>query len=187
MKEQTQRLFHCMLNNSQVPWDIVHALVLRASNPQAYSRGNHNRIVSTACALIRKYYINKGGEVEMILNLENKDRSYLFGRLLAVLEKAERSTYSHGEDREPNAIRLQSAFVNHPLATWKILENQLNPYFQRMSAGSRVYYKNLISEITVKLAEQDSEQLNRSLSEMYLIGYYLQRATLYSSTDNVKS
>lgn len=114
----------------------------------------------------------------MTLNLENKDRSYLFGRLLAVLEKAERSTYARDEDREPNAIRLQSAYVNHPLSTWQILENQLNPYFQRMRAGSRAFYKNIISEITEKLAEQDVEQLNRSLSEMYLIGYYLQRAYL---------
>lgn len=114
----------------------------------------------------------------MTLNLENKDRSYLFGRLLAVLEKAERSTFARDEDREPNAIRLQSAYVNHPLSTWQILETQLNPYFQRMRAGSRAFYKNIISEIAEKLAEQDEEQLNRSLSEMYLIGYYLQRAYL---------
>lgn len=113
----------------------------------------------------------------MTLNYESRDRSYLFGRLLAVMEKAERSTYKE-EDREPNAIRLQSAFVNHPLSTWKILETQLNPYFQRMKPGSRIFYKNLISEIAEKLAEQEPEQMNRGLSEMYLIGYYLQRANL---------
>lgn len=178
MKEQSQRILHCILDKAPIPWDIVHALVNRASNPQAYSRGNHDRILSTACAMIRKYHMNKGGTIEMTLNLENNDRSYLFGRLLAVLEKAERSTFSRDEDREPNAIRLQSAFVNHPLSTWQILENQLNPYFQRMRAGSRAFYKNIISEIAEKLAEQDEEQLNRSLSEMYLIGYYLQRAYL---------
>lgn len=178
MKEQSQRIFHCILDNAPVPWDIVHSLVNQASNPQAYSRRNHDKILSTACAMIRKYHINKGGTIEMTLNLENKDRSYLFGRLLAVLEKAERSTFSRDEDREPNAIRLQSAYVNHPLSTWQILESQLNPYFQRMRAGSRTFYKNIISEITEKLAEEDQEQLNRSLSEMYLIGYYLQRAYL---------
>ena len=187
MKEQTQRILHCILDSAPLPWDIVHALVIRASNPQAYSRGNHDRILATACAMIKTYYNHKGGNIEMTLNNENKDRSYLFGRLLAVLEKAERSTYSRDENREPNAIRLQSAFVNHPLSTWKILENQLNPYFQRMHAGSRVFYKNLISEIAEKLAEQDPEQMNRGLSEMYLIGYYLQRANLNrkeASSDN---
>lgn len=178
MKEQSQRIYHCILDNAPVPWDIVHALVIRASNPQAYTRRNQDRILSTACAMIRKYHTDKGGNIDMTLNNENKDRSYLFGRLLAVLEKAERTTYSRDEDREPNAIRLQSAFVNHPLGTWQILENQLNPYFQRMRAGSRFFYKNLISEITEKLADQDPEQLNRPLSEMYLIGYYLQRSYL---------
>ena len=177
MKEQTQRILHCILDDAPVPWDIVHALVNRASNPQAFTRGNHERILSTACALIKKYYTNKGGKIEMTLNYESRDRSYLFGRLLAVMEKAERSTYKE-EDREPNAIRLQSAFVNHPLSTWKILETQLNPYFQRMKPGSRIFYKNLISEIAEKLAEQEPEQMNRGLSEMYLIGYYLQRANL---------
>ena len=106
MKEQSQRILHCMLDSKPIPWDIVHALTIRASNPQAYSRGNHERILSTACAMIFKFHQSKGGKIKMTLDYENKDRSYLFGRLLAVIEKAERSTFSRDEDREPNAIRL---------------------------------------------------------------------------------
>lgn len=112
----------------------------------------------------------------MALDYENTDRSYLFGRLLAVLEKAERSAFTSGETREPNAIRLQSAFVNHPMSTWQTLEIALNPYFQRMNPGSRTYYKNLISEITEKMVGSEPDVLNRPLEELYLIGYYLQRS-----------
>ena len=43
----------------------------------------------------------------MALEPEKQDRSYQYGRLLAVLEKAERDTYSSDETREPNAIRMQ--------------------------------------------------------------------------------
>lgn len=180
MKEQYQRILHCMLDGQRLPWDIVHAAVRHASMPQAYSHGNHQRVLSTACALIAKYYHDRGEgvKVKMTLDYENTDRSYLFGRLLAVLEKAERSTYTAGETREPNAVRLQSAYVNHPMSTWYTLEIALNPYFQRMLPGSRKYYKNIIAEILGKMDDLQQDALNRPLEELYLIGYYLQRAEL---------
>lgn len=180
MKEQYQRILYCMLDQKPLPRDIMHAAVLRASTPLAYSYGNRERILSTACALIAKYHHNKakGVSINMALDYENKDRSYLFGRLLAVLERAERSSFTDGETREPNAIRLQSAYVNHPMSTWKILEDKLNPYFQRMNPGSRIYYKDIISEITEKIVASSPDMLGRPLEELYLIGYYLQRAEL---------
>lgn len=183
MKEQSQRILHCMLDRQPLPRDIIHAAVQRASMPQAYSYGNHERILSTACALISKYYNEKakGVRINMILDYEDTDRSYLFGRLLAVLEKAERSTFTGGETREPNAIRLQSAYVNHPMSAWKILEDKLNPYFQRMKPGSRKYYKDIISEVTEKIVTSNLGMLNHPLEERYLIGYYLQRAELNKS------
>lgn len=183
LKEQVQRLVKCMLDRQPVPRDIVHALTVRASTPLAYSRSNRERVLSTACAVISKYYrdrgmTEKGEEEDMKLDLENRDRSYLFGRLLAVMEKVERSTYDKEESREPNAIRLQSVYVNHPFQVWKILEDSLNPYFQRLRPGSRKYYKDLISEIAGMFREEDLPILNQSLKETYLLGYYLQRMEL---------
>lgn len=183
LKEHTQRLVKCMLEKQQIPYDIVHALVIRASTPMAYSRGNRERILSTACALVSKYYIEKkteglGEEEKMKLDVKNQDRSYLFGRLLAVCEKIEKRTYDRGEMRDSNAIRLQSAYVNHPMQTWKILEGMLNPYFRKLTPGSREYYKDLISGIVSSFKEEDAMTLNQELKETYLLGYYLQRAEL---------
>lgn len=188
MKEQTQRLVKCMLEKQPVPFNLVQALTLRASTPMAYSRGNRERVLSTACAVISKYYFEKnrqekGAQNDMKLDLNNHDRSYLFGRLLAVCEKVERSTYQQGESREPNAIRLQSAYVNHPLQTWKTLDGLLNPYFQKLRPGSREYYRRLISEIIVSLQDSDQSMLNQGLKETYLLGYYLQRDTLNKKTE----
>ena len=114
----------------------------------------------------------------MKLNPENHDRSYLFGRLLAVFESLERSTYDRGEAREPNAIRLQSMYVNHPMRTWKTLNNLLRPYFQKLNPGSREYYLKLIPEITDAFREEDEKNMNMELKGTYLLGYYLQRAEL---------
>lgn len=130
--------------------------------------------------------MDKGENDEMKLDLENHDRSYLFGRLLAVLEKVERATYDRGESREPNAIRLQSVYVNHPFKTWMILENVLKPYYQKLKPGRREYYKNIISEITGLFEVEDQYALNQGLKETYLLGYYLQRAELNKKKDDQK-
>ena len=115
----------------------------------------------------------------MSLDVNNTDRSYLFGRLLALAEKIEKSTYSGAEmGRETNAIRLQSAFVQHPMHIWAIIEGQLNPYYAKLEAGLREYYKNIVTEIMVKVEEEDYSSLNKGLDDIYLMGYYLQRKEL---------
>ncbi len=188
LKEQVQRLLKCMLEGQPFPTDIMQALVIRASTPLAYSNGNREKVLSTACAVISKYYSDrkwKGDWEDMKLDLENRDRSYLFGRLLAIYEKVERATYED-ETRDPNAIRLQSAYVNHPMQTWKILNDLLTPYFQKLKPGSREHYRRLISEITEQILEEDERKLNQRLKETYLLGYYLQRAELYKKKTSQK-
>lgn len=185
LKEQIQRLIYCMLDGHMIPRDMVHSLTVKASNPMAYSRGNHERLLSVACAMIAKRYcdenILKGGAGIMELDLKNKDRSYLFGRLLAVFEKVERSAMDRDENREPNAIRLQAAYVNHPFTVWRNLDTILIPYFNKLAKGSRIYYKDLIGEITSEFKDEDVLNLNRKLDETYLLGYYLQRKELNKS------
>jgi CRISPR-associated protein Csd1 len=123
--------------------------------------------------LIKYYYdhgiLMKGEKNYMKLDIENRERSYLFGRLLAVFEKVERSTYDKEEGRDTNAIRLWAAYVNHPMQTWKILEDALNPYFQKLRPGSREYYRRIISDITEMLLDEDTKVLNQGLKENYLL------------------
>ncbi len=191
LKEQTQRLVKCMIEKQPMPFDIVHALTARASTRTAYSRGNWERVLSTACAVINKYYCEKnskekGEKYIMELNQENTDRSYLFGRLLAVCENVERAAYDRGEEREPNAVRLQSVYVSRPMKTFKVLHEALNPYFQKLNPGLRKYYKNLIGDILSLFRDEDEKKLNLELGEIYLLGYYLQRADLYKKKNNEK-
>ena len=116
----------------------------------------------------------------MVLDTNNQDRSYLFGRMLAVMEYAERSTYKDGEDREPNAVRMQSVFSQRPMYAANILENKLKPYIQRLSPGKKILCSNLMGEIYSLFRPEDADKLNRPLEDTYLLGYYLQRNELYS-------
>lgn len=188
LREHVQQLLHCLVDGTSVPQNIVRALTVRASMPLAYSPGNREILLTTTCALVRKYRSErKKEEWSLSLNTSNTDRSYLFGRLLAVAERAEQSTYDREEGREPNAIRMQAVFSQRPLYAWRIISEQLNPYFAKMAPGLRAYYKNLISEITDLLPEQDDPNLGKRLEDTYLLGYYHQRYALTHKKETLKT
>lgn len=182
-REQIQLLLNCLLEKAPIPYNLVQALRHRASQPLAYhSIKNRDQVLFTACSVIRKYYNDRNGrEVwTMTLDTENTDRSYLFGRLLALMEAAERSTYDRDEGREPNAIRLQSIYCERPLHTANIIHKSLEPYFRRMKPGTRRYYRDRIGEIFALLQEGDAGKLDLRLDDTYLLGYYLQRNAIYT-------
>ncbi len=181
LKEHVQRLLRCIVDRAPISLDVVRALAQRASLPLAYTPENRNQVLFTACAVIRKYRNDIANKEEWTMQLDPQkpDRSYQFGRLLAVLEKVERDTYDREEKREPNAIRLQSVYCERPLNTAYIINDRLAPYFARHNPGLRNYYKNLIGEIFEQLSAWNEGELNRSLEDTYLLGYYLQRADLY--------
>ncbi len=185
MKEQFQNMFHCMIYSKPVSFDLVRRLLHRASEPQKYSKWYmYEKVLSVACSIIRKYYLDKGEEADMglELNKSSDNRSYNMGRLLAVLEKVELETYRKKSDsskssdgRVPNAIRLQTAYMNHPWTTYMTLDEKLVPYFQSLNSYDYKEYKNLIGSIIALMPTEDLDELNRPLEASYLLGYYMQR------------
>lgn len=181
LSQEMQRLVACRVDRAFVGLDIVKSLTQRASRPQAYDQYVWEDILFTACAVIRKYRMDRFKEEwSMALEPGKMDRSYQFGRLLAVMEKVERDTYGSGENREPNAIRLQSVFCQRPMQTAANLEKQLErAYFPRLKPGSRIWYKNLMGQIMEMISACPNEDWDKPLDGTYLLGYYLQRAALY--------
>lgn len=182
LRQYIQQLLSCLLDRAAIPYSIVQALRNRASQPQSYNDKNREQVLFSACSVIRKFYNDREGREVWIMTLDTKntDRSYLFGRLLAVMEAAERSTYDRDEAREPNAIRMQSVYCERPFHTANLIVQSLNPYIQRMNPGFRKYYRDLIGSIFALLPETDMKQLNTRLDDTYLLGYFLQRNELYT-------
>lgn len=176
-----QRLLSCRIDSAAFPADLMRALATKAGNLQIYSPSNRRKLLFTTCAAIRKYHIDHNKEeIALALEPERKDRSYQWGRLLAVMEKAERDAYDKSESRETNAIRMQSVFVQRPGYAAKIIIDRLkNAYFPRLPVGTRIRYDRLIGEIMEQLSLFPQEDYNKPLTEMYLPGYYLQKNALY--------
>ena len=199
LKQQMQRLVACRINRAPFPPDVERALVERASNLQLFPEMIEERsgkakekirkypradLLFTACAAIRKYhYDHLKEEWDMALDKNYSDPSYLFGRLLAIAEAVENSTYTDENRRETNAMRMQKAFALRPMSTWRFLEEKLESYYKQLKPGLRQYYRKLTQEVVDKLPASDGN-LNQKLKDIYLLGYYHQRAYRTEKSDH---
>ena len=185
-KSVVQRLTECMVYKARVPSDIVMSLVKNASEPQRYNPGNQYKILRAACMLLRKQLNDQADKEEWTLALDPKkqDRSYQFGRLLAVYEQVEQAANrkKNVPDRPTNAAKYRSMYRVRPMDTVARLEDKLNPYFSQLDPGLRTYFKRLIGEIMDMLSTCGEGELERPLEDTYVMGYYLQR---YSNRDKM--
>lgn len=183
LRQQIQRLVACRVDRGKMPSDIARAVTARAANLQIMDFALREKVLFTACAVLRKYHYDRNQEEwEMALEQEKKDISYQYGRLLAVLEKIERDTYEKEEARETNAIRMQSVFTRRPQYASRIIWEQLKKaYYPRIKPSGRAYYDRLIGQILDQISQFPESQQNAALKDTYLFGYYLQRNALYAS------
>lgn len=87
--------------------------------------------------------------------------------------------------RETNAIRLQQRFVQKPLETSEQIVRKLKQaYYRKLKKSAIAYYEKLIEEILCVISECEELELEKSLDEMYLIGYYLQKQDFYKKTND---
>jgi len=182
-----------------IPLNLVDAAFHKAVNPLSYkdkrNRWNERtwkRAVGITCALSRKYYFDKGDEHPMELDENDRDRSYLYGRLLAVADKLEEEAQKQVESsRITNAMRYMQRFQQRPADTWKMLRSErLGPYYKKLPPDRRNWYSWQITQLENKFIPGEIE-LAVPLGVRFLEGYSNQKAyrpakpkTDVSNTDN---
>ncbi len=180
IKGTMERMIPCIVDRRAVPRDIVRSAFHRASNPVSMERWDWEKTLSIACALIRKMLLEKGEEWNVPLNTESRDRSYLFGRLLAVADVLERGALGKDETRSTNAIRYMNSYAQNPGRTWKTIQASLQPYQAKLGTKA-TYLSRMIDEIADQFEEGDFNNL--PLTEQYLLGFYSQRRELYKKKE----
>lgn len=187
------RLVPCVVEGRSVPSNLVRTLFHRVTNRVAFGDEiEHRAACSVACSMIRKYFNDrlascpgKGKEeIEVSLQPDYNDRSYQFGRLLAYAEKLEEYVlYKEGTKRLTNAEKLMNQFVKCPLKTWNNIFLRLQPYRNKMkgkldSGGFENILSSEMDEILSRLtdgAKNISKELNKPLTELFVIGYSAQK------------
>ena len=174
-----KRLIPCIWDAQKVPYDFVNRAVAKASMPLSYKdRKNWERVLTLACSLVKKYRKDNGYKEEwnVAVDHECKERDYLYGRLLAVADRIEYRTYEKQQDdsRVTNAKRYMNAFSQRPYETWKVIEENIQPYLNKLlMIQEKRYYENLLNTIC-SLFTVENYSDNTKLSGLYLLGYHCQ-------------
>jgi CRISPR-associated protein Csd1 len=184
-KAARERLLCCIFDGERIPRDYVLSAIHRASNPLA-NESAFEQILSTTCALVRKFYKQQKEEYQMALDKNIKSRDYLYGRLLGAADKLEDYVnYKNDNDRTTNAIRYMSAFSQHPYKTWKIIYDRLNPYIQTFQGHSNVSLDE-IEEISSLFDTSDYEN-DSPLNGTYLLSYFCERQEIDKLVTELKN
>lgn len=174
--EVAKRLIPCIWNGSKVPVDYVNRAVQKASTPLAYKeRKNWERVLTLACSFVKKNRKEKYKEEwNVALDKKETDRNYLYGRLLAVADRIEYLTYDEKDNgRITNAKRYMNTFSQRPYETWKMIEENIQPYLNKLDIVKRKFYENLLHEID-ELFDKSTFTDNSRLEGLYLLGFHNQ-------------
>lgn len=186
-KNTVSELISIILGSQIVPRSIITPLYNKAIRPLSFDPNDPETkflgwkpTVRLTSKLLRTRYENEG--IKPMLNDEINDRSYLYGRLLAIADVLEGDALKNKDvDRPTNAQRYMSAFAQRPADTWKTIYINAQPYFKQSKGNKRAQI--LINHIFNKLQvdEKNIDRLNEPLDGKFLIGYSQQKVDWFSS------
>lgn len=130
-----------------------------------------------------KYERQKIASEEISLNKDLTNRSYLYGRLLAVADIVElQEQRIHQIERPTNAMRYLSAFSQSPTNTWPTIWKNVEKYVKSMDNYSQA--KDLLTKIIYQLKEIPNfeNQREQPLDGMFLLGFSQQKFAWYNRT-----
>lgn len=185
LKNQYQNIVTALVEGRAVPRNFEKALAVNIRHRQNYDK-TWMEVLFCALAVLK----DKGGIKDAMLNRENTDRSYLFGRLLASFEYLEESTFGEKDGRSTNAEKMWTSYTNKPATMMLRLRNLMKPYERKLERSDkplkRAAFFNATREIheaTNMLHESydmDSVEVNRPLDYGFIFGYEAQRQAFYS-------
>lgn len=189
-KHALSRLLPCILYNLPIPPDLEKQCVIQASKRHAMEWWEWEMTLGVSCSvyLYNHPQTNTSSSDTMSLDPKITDRSYLFGRLLAVAEAIETSALNITKTSRPtNAEKLMQRFQQRPSETWSMLEKSIQPYRNILKKNEntvsflRSYDAYIDNIMETFLMGQFMD--NGPLTGAYLLGYHCQRAFIYKTKE----
>lgn len=181
-----QRLVPCVVDGAQFPIDLVRSATERMTRRMSMKDWEWNKYLGITCALIKGQALTQNKEYAMALEANNKNRDYLYGRLLAIAEHIEsRALYIAGEKRDTTAARQMQRFADFPFSTWKSIELSLSPYRSQLRSRRGSLLLRLESELDDVMGQFSSADFrsDKKLSGEFLLGYHCQRQELWHKSN----
>lgn len=177
LRLETERLFTAIEQGRNLPVEFL-TVGFRTVVKQAAVQNDRftwrNNLLEPICSIVRYHFYHKKEEYSVALNENNTNRSYLFGRLLALADKLELAAYRPEERRmrQTNAMRYMEIFADRPATTWRTVQKKLLPYEHRREAyGGKE--RKLIHKVGSMFDESDFLS-DAPLDGRFLLGFYAQ-------------
>lgn len=78
-----------------------------------------------------------------------------------------------------------NTFSQRPFETWKVIEENIQPYLNKLGIAERRFYENLLNDIC-DLFDVESFSDNSRLDGLYLLGFHSQAYDLKLKKENSK-
>ena len=188
LKLMETRIFHCILNNQAIPMDLVDCIVKRVittaiKNKNKVDCDAWESLTAVACSLIKNYQYERI-IYNTMLDEKNTERSYLFGRILAIFDKMEEIVQVQSPDRArlTNAKRYFSVFVQQPSKGTQFLYKKIIPYMRKAKRNKELdaqvcYLDAILAKIITAMPEKMYIS-NKSLDHTFLLGFKAQQYQL---------
>lgn len=184
-KSQERKLVTHIIDGEKIPSDFVMNARLNVKNRLNYEN-TWNNLLFVSLAILNN---EEKGEFDKMVDKNNKDRSYLYGRLLAVYERIEASTFDKDNRRVTNSEKFWTSYTNNPATMMLRLEEKIKSYEKQLknSEDKRGLYHKLTSEkqeiINALHDHTDEKELNKSLGYQFIFGYYSEINYIFSKKE----
>lgn len=188
--DQYQQLVTALIDGKAIPNTIVKKLEANIKHRQNYPKCWHS-LQQVSLAVLHKQY---GREFKPMVDHENTNRSYLFGRLLAIFELMETQRYrieGGNQERITNAERYWNAYTSQPAKLMMNLANKIKPYEETVKLNSRGIYNKLEKErekiISLLSPLMTNKDINDPLDYQFIFGYYSEKQYFYTKKEKNES
>ena len=193
--DQYQQLVTALIDGNPIPSTIVKKLEANIKQRQKYPK-HWSQVQQISLAILHKQY---GREFKPMLDHENTNRSYLFGRLLAIFELMESKKYEienpnkdkKESNRITNAERYWNAYTSQPAKLMMNLTNKIKPYEEAVRLNAYGIFHKLDKEraeivqlLSPQMAKKD---INDPLDYQFIFGYYAEKQFFYTKQEKNES
>ncbi|VUW95045.1 CRISPR-associated protein (Cas_Csd1) [Streptococcus constellatus] len=181
--DQYQQLVTALIDGRPLPNTIVKKLEANIKQRQKYPK-HWYQVQQVSLAVLHK---QNGKEFTPMLDHTETDRSYLFGRLLAIYELIEAQRYKidgGSQDRITNAERYWNAYTGQPAKMMIHLENKVKPYEEVLKQNRPGIWHKLEKEreeiIQLLTPKYNHKDFTKQLDYQFIFGYYAEKQFFYT-------
>ena len=177
-----------LIDGQKIPLNLEKALEQNIKQRLKYEE-KWNTVMYTALAI---FHNRNEEDLKNMLDENNTNRSYLFGRLLAVLERIEDATYTarkDGNKRVTNAQKFWTSYSNKPATFMQTLLTKTQYYEQTLLNSNYGLAQKLLKEkdkIITGIHDNylNSKELNQPLDYHFIFGYYAEKNYIFTKHES---